>query len=121
MASAELERDLVCGSRSESPGVAVTVGVLEEARAPVTATCSPLSYRTMIISTTLAEIARKCLSLLGGSLFWVEDKQLRASQKRVACHTLGSCLVGLDESPNHADVSPVWMHQQEDKSGGIEH
>lgn len=87
----------------------MTVGVLEESQSPCYCHMfAPSDYRTMIIST-IGEIARKCLSLLGGSLFWVGDRQLRASQRIVACHTLGSCLVGLDESPNHADVSPVWM------------
>ena len=79
LASAELlERDLVCGSRSESE-VAVTVGVLEESQSPCYCHMfAPSDYRTMIIST-IGEIARKCLSLLGGSLFWVGDRQLRAS------------------------------------------
>ena len=47
------------------------MGVLEESQSPCYCHMfAPSDYRTMIIST-IGEIARKCLSLLGGSLFWV--------------------------------------------------
>ncbi|KAI4585123.1 hypothetical protein MJG53_006657 [Ovis ammon polii x Ovis aries] len=65
LASAELlERDLVCGSRSESE-VAVTVGVLEESQSPCYCHMfAPSDYRTMIIST-IGEIALNPLNILG--------------------------------------------------------
>ncbi|KAB1275982.1 putative transporter SVOPL [Camelus dromedarius] len=70
LASAELlERDLVCGSRSESEAVE-TAGVSEESQSPCRCHMfAPSDYRTMIIST-IGEIARKCVSVSGGSLFW---------------------------------------------------
>ncbi|KAF3819391.1 hypothetical protein GH733_013541 [Mirounga leonina] len=60
LASAELlERDLVCGSRSES-AVAVTLPDTEESHSPCHChVFAPSDYRTMIIST-VGEIARKC-------------------------------------------------------------
>ncbi|XP_065795234.1 putative transporter SVOPL isoform X4 [Muntiacus reevesi] len=65
LASAELlERDLVCGSQSESE-VAVTVGVLEESQSPCYCHMfAPSDYRTMIIST-IGEIALNPLNILG--------------------------------------------------------
>ncbi|OWK06847.1 SVOPL, partial [Cervus elaphus hippelaphus] len=65
LASAELlERDLVCGSRSESE-VAVTVGALEESQSPCYCHMfAPSDYRTMIIST-VGEIALNPLNILG--------------------------------------------------------
>ena len=86
----------------------MTVGVSEESQSPCHCQVfAPSDYQTMIIST-IGEIARKYLSVLGGSLFWVGDVQLRVSEeRRVTCHTLDSCLVEMDESPNHAEVSPV--------------
>ncbi|XP_074223066.1 putative transporter SVOPL isoform X4 [Camelus bactrianus] len=58
LASAELlERDLVCGSRSESEAVE-TAGVSEESQSPCRCHMfAPSDYRTMIIST-IGEIAR---------------------------------------------------------------
>ncbi|KAM5205066.1 putative transporter SVOPL isoform 1-T1 [Hipposideros larvatus] len=65
LASAELlERDLVCGSRSESETV-VTVGVSEESQSPCHCHMfTPSDYQTMIIST-IGEIALNPLNILG--------------------------------------------------------
>lgn len=65
LASTELlERDLVCGSRSESE-VVETVGPSEESQSPCHCHMfAPSDYRTMIIST-VGEIARECLSPFG--------------------------------------------------------
>ncbi|KAF5914520.1 hypothetical protein HPG69_016471 [Diceros bicornis minor] len=65
LASAELlERDLVCGSRSESESeVVVTMGDPEGSQSPCHCHMfAPSDYRTMIIST-IGEIARKRLSV----------------------------------------------------------
>ncbi|XP_050003865.1 putative transporter SVOPL isoform X2 [Alexandromys fortis] len=67
LASAELlERDLVCGSKSESdPEVVVTTGDSEESLSPCYCHLfAPSDYRTMIIST-LGEIALNPLNILG--------------------------------------------------------
>ncbi|XP_037692002.1 putative transporter SVOPL isoform X3 [Choloepus didactylus] len=65
LASAEvLERDLVCGSRSESE-VVVTVGDSEESQSPCHCHMfAPSDYQTMIIST-VGEIALNPLNILG--------------------------------------------------------
>ncbi|XP_023386035.1 putative transporter SVOPL [Pteropus vampyrus] len=65
LASTELlERDLVCGSRSESE-VVVTVGASEESQSPCHCHMfAPSDYRTMIIST-VGEIALNPLNILG--------------------------------------------------------
>ncbi|XP_023394949.1 putative transporter SVOPL isoform X1 [Loxodonta africana] len=65
LASAELlERDLVCGSQSESE-VAMTVGDSEESQSPCYCHLfAPSDYRTMIIST-IGEIALNPLNILG--------------------------------------------------------
>ncbi|XP_068405636.1 LOW QUALITY PROTEIN: putative transporter SVOPL [Eschrichtius robustus] len=65
LASAELlERDLVCGSRSELE-VVVTVGVSEESQSPCHCQVfAPSDYQTMIIST-IGEIALNPLNILG--------------------------------------------------------
>ncbi|XP_032339337.1 putative transporter SVOPL isoform X2 [Camelus ferus] len=65
LASAELlERDLVCGSRSESEAVE-TAGVSEESQSPCRCHMfAPSDYRTMIIST-IGEIALNPLNILG--------------------------------------------------------
>lgn len=65
LASAELlERDLVCGSRSESE-VVVTEGVSEESQSPCHCHMfAPSDYQTMIIST-IGEIALNPLNILG--------------------------------------------------------
>ncbi|KAK1335103.1 hypothetical protein QTO34_004683 [Cnephaeus nilssonii] len=65
LASTELlERDLVCGSGSESEAV-VSVGVSEESRSPCYCHMfAPSDYRTMIIST-IGEIALNPLNILG--------------------------------------------------------
>ncbi|KAK7818078.1 hypothetical protein U0070_014673 [Myodes glareolus] len=61
-----LERDLVCGSKSESdPAVVVTTGDSEESLSPCYCHLfAPSDYRTMIIST-LGEIALNPLNILG--------------------------------------------------------
>ncbi|XP_077915958.1 putative transporter SVOPL [Halichoerus grypus] len=69
LASAELlERDLVCGSRSESEsesGVAVTLPDTEESHSPCHChVFAPSDYRTMIIST-VGEIALNPFNILG--------------------------------------------------------
>ncbi|XP_073755358.1 putative transporter SVOPL isoform X3 [Callorhinus ursinus] len=67
LASAELlERDLVCGSRSESEsGVAVTLPDTEENHSPCHChVFAPSDYRTMIIST-VGEIALNPFNILG--------------------------------------------------------
>ncbi|XP_054985365.1 putative transporter SVOPL [Sorex araneus] len=67
LASAELlERDLVCGSRTESESEpVVTVGDSEETQGPCYCHMfAPSDYRTMIIST-LGEIALNPLNILG--------------------------------------------------------
>ncbi|KAM6201188.1 putative transporter SVOPL [Rhynchocyon petersi] len=66
LASAELlERDLVCGSRSEESKVEVAVGDFEESRSPCYCRMlAPSDYRTIIIST-LGEIALNPLNILG--------------------------------------------------------
>ncbi|XP_031237422.1 putative transporter SVOPL isoform X5 [Mastomys coucha] len=67
LASAELlERDLVCGSKSESePEVVETTGDSEEGLSPCYCHMfAPSDYRTMIIST-LGEIALNPLNILG--------------------------------------------------------
>uniref|UniRef100_A0A673SZG9 SVOP like n=1 Tax=Suricata suricatta TaxID=37032 RepID=A0A673SZG9_SURSU len=65
LASAELlERDLVCGSRSES-AVAVTVGDTEGSQSPCHCRMfAPSDYQTMIIST-VGEIALNPFNILG--------------------------------------------------------
>ncbi|XP_016017392.2 putative transporter SVOPL isoform X1 [Rousettus aegyptiacus] len=66
LASTELlERDLVCGSRSESSAVAVPVEASEESQSPCHCHLFAASdYRTMIIST-VGEIALNPLNILG--------------------------------------------------------
>ncbi|ELW68821.1 Putative transporter SVOPL [Tupaia chinensis] len=68
LASAELlERDLVCGSKSESE-VVVTVGGSEESQSPCHCHMfAPSDYKTMIIST-LGEIALNPVNILGINL-----------------------------------------------------
>ncbi|EPQ13160.1 Putative transporter SVOPL [Myotis brandtii] len=65
LASTELlERDLVCGSRSESEAM-VSMGVSEESQSPCYCHMfAPSDYRTMIIST-VGEIALNPLNILG--------------------------------------------------------
>ncbi|XP_062957079.1 putative transporter SVOPL [Cynocephalus volans] len=65
LASAELlERDLVCGSKSESK-VAVVVGTSEESQSPCYCHMfAPADYQTMIIST-IGEIALNPFNILG--------------------------------------------------------
>lgn len=105
LASAELpERDLACGSRSESEAV-VTVGVSEESQSPCR--CQVFPTTRPWLSALLAKLLVS-ISLLGGFLFWVGDVQLRVSEeRRVTCHPLDCCLVEMDESLNHAEVSAV--------------
>ncbi|XP_006861301.1 PREDICTED: putative transporter SVOPL [Chrysochloris asiatica] len=66
LASTELlERDLVCGSRSESEVVTVTMGDSEESRSPCYChMLAPSGYHTMIIST-IGEIMLNPLNILG--------------------------------------------------------
>nr|XP_026254329.1 putative transporter SVOPL [Urocitellus parryii] len=66
LASAELlERDLVCGSKSESQVVVVTGGDSQESHSPCHCHLfAPSDYRTMIIST-IGEIALNPLNILG--------------------------------------------------------
>ena len=104
LASAELlERDLVCGSRSESE-VVVTEGVSEESQSPCHCHMfAPSDYQTMIIST-IGEIARKCLCV-----GWLSVSGWGACNgepcRRVTCHTLGSCLVEL----NNPQITPMCL------------
>lgn len=81
LASAELlERDLVCGSKSESDSeVVVTTGDSEESLSPCYCHLfAPSDYRTMIIST-LGEIA--CKIARPSSLFQAGFLQLRVKGK----------------------------------------
>lgn len=84
LASTELlERDLVCGSRSESSAVAVPVEASEESQSPCHCHLFAASdYRTMIIST-VGEIARECLSAFGAPLCfgWGHATQSLRGQK----------------------------------------
>ena len=119
LASAELlERDLVCGSRSESE-VAVTVGVLEESQSPCYCHMfTPSDYRTMIIST-IGEIARKCLSLLGGSVLGGGQATQNLTEKSGLSYTwlLPGRTRWVPKSCWH--VSSVDAVGREDKSGDM--
>ena len=103
LASAELlERDLVCGSRSESE-VVVTEGVSEESQSPCHCHMfAPSDYQTMIIST-IGEIARKCLCV-----GWLSVSGWGALQKSDLSYTR-LLPGGTEQSPNYTDVSPGWM------------